>query len=119
GNTVNVGAQIQRGAQYKGRWGQYDLWVYNDWYVDPVTNVETPMLADGTVLMSGADLMGTRSFGQIMDPAFNYASLPYAPKTWVENDPAQRVILMQSSPIVIPSRVNASLSATVCAAVVN
>ncbi|MEO1354489.1 MAG: major capsid protein [Pseudomonadota bacterium] len=119
GNTVNVGAQIQRGAQYKGRWGQYDLWVYNDWYVDPVTNVETPMLADGTVLMSGADLMGTRAFGQIMDPAFNYTALPYAPKTWVENDPAQRVILMQSSPIVIPSRVNASLSATVCAAVVN
>jgi hypothetical protein len=116
---VNVGAQIQRGAQYKGRWGQYDLWVYNDWYVDPVTNVETPMLADGTVLMSGADLMGTRAFGQIMDPAFNYTALPYAPKTWVENDPAQRVILMQSSPIVIPSRVNASLSATVCAAVVN
>jgi hypothetical protein len=119
GNAIQIGAQIQRGAQFKGRWGQYNLWVYNDWYIDPVTNVETPMLADGTVIMSGSDLMGTRAFGQILDPAFNYESLPYAPKTWVENDPAQRIILMQSSPIVIPSRVNASLSATVCAAVVN
>ncbi|MBO9647365.1 MAG: major capsid protein [Variovorax sp.] len=119
GNTINVGAQIQRGAQYKGRWGQYNLWVYNDWYVDPVTNVETMMIADGTVVMSGADLMGTRAFGQILDPAFNYQSLPYAPKTWVENDPAQRILLMQSSPIVIPSRVNASLSASVCAGTVN
>jgi hypothetical protein len=118
GNSMNMGAQIQRGAQYKGKWGQYDLWVYNDWYVDD-NNVEQPMLADGTVLMSGADLMGTRAFGQILDPAFNYQSLPYAPKTWLENDPAQRFILMQSSPIVIPSRVNASLSATVCSAVVN
>lgn len=119
GNTINVGAQIQKGAQFKGRWGQYNLWVYNDWYVDPVTNVETMMIADGTIVMSGADLMGTRAFGQILDPAFNYQALPYAPKTWVENDPAQRIILMQSSPIVIPSRVNAALSASVCAGVVN
>lgn len=118
GNTVNVGAQIQRGAQYKGRWGQYNLWVYNDWYVDD-NNVEQPMLADGTVVMSGADLMGTRAFGQITDPVFNYAALPYAPKTWIEQDPAQQFMLMQSAPIVIPSRVNASFAATVCAAVVN
>ncbi|NNM64061.1 MAG: major capsid protein [Burkholderiales bacterium] len=118
GNTVNVGAQVQRGAQYKGRWGQYNLWVYNDWYVD-VNNVEQPMLVDGTVVLTGADLMGTRAFGQIMDPAFNYAAMPYAPKTWVEQDPAQQLMLMQSAPIVIPSRVNASFAATVMAAVVN
>ena len=117
-NNVNLGSQTQRGAQFKGRWGQYYLWVYNDWYVDD-SNVEQPMLADGSVIMSGADLMGTRAFGQILDPAFNYESLPYAPKTWVENDPAQRFILMQSSPIVIPSRVNASLCASVATAVVS
>jgi hypothetical protein len=118
GNTVQVGSQIQRGAIYKGKWGQYDLWVYNDWYVDD-NNVEQPMMVDGTLIMCGPDMMGTRAFGQILDPAFNYAALPYAPKTWVENDPAQRYLLMQSSPIVIPSRVNASFAATVCNAVVS
>ncbi len=118
GNTVNVGPQIQNGAAYKGRWGQYDLWVYHDWYVDD-NNVEQPMLVDGTVIMSGANLLGTRAFAQIMDPAFNYASLPYAPKTWVEQDPAQRLIMMQSAPLIIPSRINASLAATVCDAVVS
>lgn len=112
GNVINPGAQIKPGAVYKGRWGQYDLWLYNDWYVDD-NNVEQPMLVDGTVIMSGADLMGTRAFGQILDPNFNYESLPYAPKTWVEQDPAQRILLLQSSPIVIPSRVNASFAATV------
>jgi hypothetical protein len=45
--------------------------------------------------------------------------MPYAPKTWVMEDPAQRLILMQSSPLVIPGRVNACFAATVCAAVVN
>lgn len=117
-NTVNIGAQIQRGAQFKGRWGQYNLWVYNDWYVDD-NNVEQMMVPDGNVILAGPDLMGTRAFGQIMDPFFNYTALPYAPKTWVDEDPAQRLIMMQSSPIVIPSRVNACLSANVAAAVVS
>ncbi|OYV50169.1 MAG: capsid protein [Burkholderiales bacterium 21-58-4] len=112
GNTIQIGAQIQRGAQYKGRWGNYDLWLYNDWYVDD-NNVEQPMLPDGTIILCGPDMMGTRAFGQIMDPSFNYEALPYAPKTWVEQDPPQRFLMMQSSPIVIPSRVNACLAAQV------
>lgn len=114
GNAINPGAQIARGAVFKGQWGQYRLWVYNDWYIDD-NGVEQPMIPDGTVIMSGPDLMGTRAFGQILDPNFNYAALPYAPKTWVEEDPAQRILLMQSSPLVIPSRVNASFAATVTA----
>lgn len=116
GNSINVGAAIEKGAVYKGQWGQYSLWIYNDWYVNDA-NQEVPMLTDGTVLLSGPDMMGTRAFGQIIDPAFSYAALPFAPKTWVENDPPQRLLMMQSSPIVIPSRVNAALSATVCPAV--
>lgn len=113
GNQIDAGPRVQKGAVYKGRWGQFDLWLYNDWFIDPDTGIETPMLADGSVIMSGADLMGTRAFGAIMDPAFNYGPMAYAPKTWVKEDPAQRFLLMQSSPIVIPSRVNAALCATV------
>lgn len=125
-NKINPGAQIERGAVYKGQWGQYSLWVYNDWYIDDystpariVNPVEVMMVPDGTVMLSGPDLMGTRAFGQILDPSFNYEALPFAPKTWVENDPPQRYLMLQSSPIVIPSRVNAALSATVSAGVVN
>lgn len=75
------------------------------------------MLTDGMIVMCGPDMMGTRAFGQILDPAFNYSALPFAPKTWVEQDPAQRYILMQSSPIVIPARVNACFAASVTAPV--
>ncbi|EHD21317.1 MULTISPECIES: major capsid protein [Brenneria] len=113
GNQIDAGARIQKGAVYKGRWGQFDLWVYNDWFIDPVTGIEQPIIPDGAVIMSGADLMGTRAFGAILDPEFNYGPMAYAPKTWVNPDPAQRFLLMQSSPIVIPSRVNAALCATV------
>jgi Phage major capsid protein E len=119
GNVINPGAQIAKGAIYKGRWGQYDLYIYNEWFVDSgteggVQDQEYPMLIDGSLLMSGVDLLGTRAFAQILDPAFNYAPMPYAPKTWVTEDPAQRLIMVQSAPIVIPARVNASFGATVC-----
>lgn len=115
GNIVNPGAQIDQGAVYKGQWGQYSLWVYNDWFVDD-DNYEQPMLPDGAIIMSGPNLSGTRAFGQILDPAFSYGAMAYAPKTWISEDPAQRFLLMQSAPIVIPSRPNASLCATVCPA---
>lgn len=118
-NQINIGAQIQRGAVYKGKWGQYDLWLYNDWYVDPVDDVEKPMVPDGTVIMSGIDLMGTRAFGLIIDPWFAYAPMAYAPKMWLNQDPALVYLMMQSAPLTIPSRVNASFSANVCDPVVN
>jgi hypothetical protein len=124
GNAIDVGSRITKGAIYRGRWGQFDLWEYNEWYVDQGTeggnaDQEYPMLVDGTIVMCGADMMGTRGFATIMDPDFNYASLPYAPKTWTEKDPAQRLIMMQSSPLIIPSRVNASFAATVCPSIYN
>ncbi len=116
GNVLNPGAQITKGAVWKGKWGQYDLWLYNDWYVD-TSDVEQPMLTDGMVLMSGsapgAGMNGLRAFGQILDPAFNYGPMAFAPKTWVKEDPAQRFLMMQSSPLVIPSRVNGCLAAQV------
>lgn len=118
GNIIDPGAKIEKGAVYMGHWGQYDLWVYNEWYIDD-DNIEKPMLPDGTVILSGPALDGVRAFGQIMDPMFSYQGMSYAPKTWVENDPAQQYMLMQSSPLVIPSRVNASLCATVAPSVYN
>lgn len=111
-NAVELGAQIVKGAQSKGKWGNYNLWVYNDWYVDD-NNVEQPMIPNGTVIMSGSQLMGTRSFGAILDPKFAYGALPYAPKSWVQEDPAQRFLLMQSAPIVIPSRANGAIAVAV------
>ncbi|HDL6856592.1 TPA: major capsid protein [Yersinia enterocolitica] len=113
GNQVDAGPRVNKGAVYKGRWGNFDLWLYNDWFIDPADGIEKPMIPNGAVLMSGADLMGTRAFGVILDPAFNYGPMAFAPKSWVMPDPAQRYLLMQSAPLVIPSRVNASLCATV------
>ena len=93
--------------------GCASLWLYNEWYVDPVSDIEYPMVPDGTVILASNEMQGVRAFGCILDPRFNYGPLAFAPKMWVMEDPAQLVMLMQSAPIVIPSRVNAALCATV------
>ena len=56
GNNINPGPQIAPGAVFKGRWGQYRLWLYNEWFIDE-NGVEQPMLIDGTVhpVRSSAD----------------------------------------------------------------
>ena len=112
GNNINPAAAVQHGAVYMGEWAGKTLWLYNDWYVDD-NGYELPMLPDGYVLLAGPDMLGTRAFGLIVDPKFNYQPMAYAPKTWLVEDPAQRLLMMQSAPLVIPSRVNAALAVKV------
>jgi hypothetical protein len=113
GSTIQLGGGVAVGAILKGNFGNYRLWLYNDWYVDPVTDVEYPMIADGTVILGSSQVMGIRAFGAIIDPEHAYTAMAYAPKSWIEKDPGVRMLLMQSAPIVIPARVNASMAATV------
>jgi hypothetical protein len=59
-------------------------------------------------------MQGVRAFGAIIDPEFAYGAMAYAPKSWIEHDPATRILMMQSAPMVVPSRVNAAMCITVC-----
>ncbi|MBS1067257.1 major capsid protein [Gluconobacter cerinus] len=115
GSSLDLGGRIVKGGMFMGRWGQFNLHLYNDWVVDPVTDVEGPMIPDGTVILGGPGVEGTRAYGQIMDPEFAYGPMAFAPKIWIEKNPAQVNMLMQSAPVMIPSRVNASMAATVMA----
>ena len=109
-SQIDLGGGITVGGLFKGYWGNYRLWLYNDWYVDPADEVEKPMLTDGIVILGSSYMQGVRAFGAIMDPAFAYGAMAFAPKSWVQQDPAQRFLMMQSAPITIPSRVNAAMA---------
>lgn len=111
-SEIELGAQPKIGAQYKGRYGNFDLFVYVDWYVDE-SDVEHPMLPAYSVIMGGAGIEGVRHFGAIQDPTAGYQAIEYFPKSWVTDDPAIRWLMMQSAPLIVPARVNASLAATV------
>lgn len=101
------------GGRYMGNIGTFDIWVYAGWYEHPDTLVLTPYLPARTVLVLGADVEGTRAYGAIKDEAAGFQAMPYFSKSWVEQDPAVRYLLLQSAPLTVPYRVNASLGATV------
>lgn len=104
-------------ARYVGSIGDFDIWVYQDVYVDEAGATQQ-MLPDYTVLMGApgeepGTLEGVRCYGNILDEEANYKAQRYFTKSWLEKDPANRILLMQSAPLVVPFRPNASFCATV------
>lgn len=100
-------------ARYVGSVGDFDFWVYNDSYVDDA-GVARNMLPEYTVLLASQGLLeGTRCYGVIQDEKANYRASRYFTKSWLEEDPAVRWLLMQSAPLIVPYRPNATFCATV------
>lgn len=109
-NTMNADP-VARGkgmkARYMGSVGEFDFWVYQDTYVDE-NDATQQMLPDYSVILGGPDVEGTRCYGSIHDEKANYTALRYFIKSWLEEDPAVRYLLLQSAPLVVPYRVNAT-----------
>lgn len=101
------------GGRFMGSVGTFDIWVYAGSYEDPDTGLQTPFLPDHTVIITSPELEGTQAFGAIRDEEAGFQALPFFTKSWVEKDPAVRILLMQSAPLPVPYRVNAAMSATV------
>ncbi len=112
-SEVETAGGVQIGGMPKGVWGNFRLWLYNDWFLDPKDGIEKPMLADGTVLLGSAGLRGKVACAAIRDTELGYLPMKYAPKSWPEKDPAVRMLMMQSAPITIPVNVNAGMAVKV------
>lgn len=100
-------------ARYVGSLGELDIWVYNDVYVDE-QGKDRRLLPDYTVILASQSMVeGTRCYGVIQDEKANYRADRYFSKSWLQDDPAVRWLLLQSAPLVVPYRPNATFSATV------
>jgi hypothetical protein len=112
-STIQQDAPAQEGLIFQGTVDGFNIYTYSGWYVDPVSGVETAYLPAGTVIgCAGAAVEGVRNYGAILDNDSLKAE-PYFVKSWLENDPSMRYLLMQSAPLLVPERVNATLRATV------
>jgi len=87
--------------------------VYSAWYIDPADSVEKPILPTGTVILASPAIEGVRAYGAIRDEQAGLQAAPYFVKSWTEEDPSVRFIMMQSAPLVVPYRPNASFKAKV------
>jgi len=100
-------------ARYVGSVGDFDFWVYNDAYVDDDGNAKN-LLPEYSVLLASRSLLeGTRCYGVIQDEKAGYRASRYFTKSWLEDDPALRWLLMQSAPLIVPYRPNATFYARV------
>lgn len=104
---------LGEGGRFMGSIGNFDIWVYAGWYEHPSTGALTPYLPDGAVIITSPDLEGVRAYGAIKDEKAGFQAMPFFSKSWLEEDPAVRYLLLQSAPLIVPYRVNASLCATV------
>lgn len=111
--TIKPVIEPVTGAQYKGSIGSFSLWVYQDWYVDPADDTEKKIFPDYSVLLGSSDIMGVRHFGAIIDNDADYQARSLFAKSWLVPDPSRRYLLMQSAPLMVPYRPNASLFASV------
>ncbi|MCP4541395.1 MAG: major capsid protein [Chloroflexi bacterium] len=100
-------------AVFRGNIGSFDIWTYNDVYVDD-DGADQTLLPAGTVLLVAREgLEGVRHHGAILDEAAGIRPVEYFIKSWSQEDPPVRYMLLQSSALVVPYRANASFCATV------
>lgn len=100
-------------AIYRGTIGNTEFWTYSEPYVDDNGNAANFMPDYTVILGSRQRLEGVQAFGMIKDEKSGFKALQYFVKSWLEEDPALRWMLMQSAPIVVPYRPNASMCVTV------
>ncbi|HZF24023.1 MAG TPA: major capsid protein [Burkholderiales bacterium] len=106
-------AQVTEGGVLMGNIEGFNIWVYSGWYVDPADGVEKPIIPAGTVIMCSPSLEGVQAYGAIRDEEIGLQPVPYYVKSWIQYDPSVRYVMLQSAPIMVPFRPNASLAAKV------
>lgn len=99
-------------AQFHGTVGTFNIFTYADTYVDSAGATQK-YIPDNYLLMVGTRLEGVRHFGAIRDEDAGFQAVDMFPKSWTQPDPSVRFVMLQSAPLVVPYRVNASLAAKV------
>ncbi|KKM68257.1 hypothetical protein LCGC14_1462700 [marine sediment metagenome] len=108
GGPLDLGAQLGEGMTFRGTIDGFNIFTYSGWYVDPADDTEKKMFPDGGVLMVGP-VEGVRAYGAIRDHD-TLIAMPWFVKSWLEDDPSVRFILLQSAPLMVPYRINATLA---------
>ncbi len=96
-----------------GAIGDFNIWVYQDNYINEDGSAGLMMPSGTVLLINGSGLEGTRHYGMIKDYKANFSAQRWFAKSWEEEDPSRRLLLGQSAPLVVPYRPNSSLGAEV------
>jgi hypothetical protein len=110
--TLDQAAKQGEGGVLMGVVDGFSIYVYAGYYLD-ASDVTQRIIPSRTVLLATPQIEGVRAYGAIRDEEAGFQSVAYYAKSWIVPDPAVRYLLMQSAPLVVPTRPNASIAATV------
>lgn len=107
-------------AVFIGMLGTLEIWVYSEPYMDEAGAMQN-MMPDYTVILGArgqnntgkGGLEGTRCYGAIQDEKAGYKAIRYFAKSWTDEDPPVRWLMLQAAPLMVPYRPNASMAITV------
>ncbi|SDR52885.1 major capsid protein [Paraburkholderia tuberum] len=114
GSLPGILPAVQKRNLYKGQFGSFHLWVYQDWSRDE-DGVKHKYMPPGTVTMVAAGetgVAGVQAFGAIQDIRA-LQPMRWFPKMFEQDDPSALVLLTQSAPLLIPVRPDATVSVQV------
>ena len=111
-DQIRYTAMIAAGGVYQGRIGELKIWLFNGNYIDDAGSSQK-FLPTGTVILGSAQIEGVQHHGAIKDIDAGLQAMESFTKSWTVQDPSTRILLMQSAPLVVPYRPNASFCATV------
>ncbi len=116
--NLEIGAinprDLGEGVRYLGRITAIglDLWTYDEWYVNDAGNT-VPMIPTNRVVVLSRNMRADVHYGVIQDlDAGNFAARAFV-KSWTEEDPSARFLLVQSAPLPVPHQINAIVTAVV------
>ncbi len=97
--VLDYGAQ-DSGVTFLGYINEVGLnfWAYDEFYLDPADGGEKAMIESGNVIMLCKNMRAGRHYGAIRDLRANFA-VPRFPKSWEEEDPSVRWLMVQSAPM--------------------
>ncbi|MFA7347256.1 MAG: major capsid protein [Desulfurivibrionaceae bacterium] len=88
-----------------------DLYTYQEWYLD-ANDVEQPMVPADKIWLGSSATANKILYGAIQDlKAGGIAALARFPKSWEQDDPSVRWVMLQSAPLVAMLQPDAFLSA--------
>jgi hypothetical protein len=101
------------GARPKGMIGEFEIWVHSDTYTNEAGSTVKYLPNNYLIMGAPAQAEGVRFFGRIQDEQSGYQVTDYYQKSWIMPDPSVRFLMLQSAPLLVPYRINATLSAKV------
>jgi len=91
-----------------------DLFAYDEWYIDPADGVEKPIVPEKSVLFGSSRGYTVMRYGAVgvtsgVDQSAQLSLIAgrRIPQSWIDNEPAVRVLKLSARPLIVPVQNNA------------